>query len=115
MNFSGTRAVNGIVVFINDKNDLLDPWGKIPEYNWGFIGLGPLNLGRAILFNVFGGKIAFRYDILFVRKVISKLDFNNFNITSTRVKQWVSLQLNFDHRARRRELYKLKKMESSNG
>ena len=115
MNFTGTRSVSSIVVIINDKDDLLDPWGKIPEYNWGYIGSGPLNLGRAILFNVFGGKIAFRYDIRFVRQVITKLDCDNFTITSTRVNQWVSRQLNIDRRARRRELYQLKKLESSSG
>ena len=115
MNFTGSRTVNGIVVTINDKDDLLGPWGKIPEYNWGYIGSGPLNLGRAILFNVFGGKIAFKYDRRFVRQVISKLDCDNFTITSTGVKQWVSRQINIDRRTRHRELYQLKKLESSNG
>ena len=112
MNFSGTRTVSGIGVVINDKDDLLDPWGKVPEYNWGYIGSGPLNLGRAILFNVLGGKIAFKYDRRFVRQVISKLDSDNFTITSTRVKQWVSCQVNIDRRARRRELYQANKLVS---
>ena len=115
MNFTGTRTVSGIDVIINDKDDLLDPWGKIPEYNSGYTGSGPLNLGRAILFNVLGGKIAFRYDRRFVTQVISKLDSDNFTITSTQVKQWVSRQVNIDRRASRRELYQANKLLSSHG
>lgn len=117
----GTRFNMNVVTTILEQDVgtkfLPDPWGNIkdktafddPFYNWGYVGAGPLNLARAILFHFIGGKIAFKYCHNFTREVVSKFD-DNFRITNIRVKRWVNLQVKNDHLAHRRKLYRDKKL-----